>query len=79
MTADALGRLIRARRRQQGLRQAELAALSDVGNRFLSDLEHGKPTVELGRVLLVLAALGLECEIRERNWADLESVDGATA
>lgn len=72
MTPEALGRLVRGRRRRQGLRQAELAALSGVGSRFLSELEHGKPTVEVGRVLLVLTALGLECDIRERRWSDIE-------
>lgn len=75
MTPERFGRLVRLHRRRQGLRQAELAALSDVGNRFLSDLENGKPTVELGRVLAVLNALGLQCEIRERGWSTEEGGD----
>jgi hypothetical protein len=35
----------------------------DVGVRFLVELERGKPTVQLGKVLLVFSAAGLEVEI----------------
>lgn len=72
MSPEELGRSIRAERRQQKLRQGELAALSGVGNRFLSDLENGKPTVELGRAMQVLTMLGLTLAIRPRDWRDLE-------
>ena len=72
MSPEELGRLIRAERRQQKLRQGELAALVGVGNRFLSDLENGKPTVELGRAMQVLSMLGLAVSIRPRDWRDLE-------
>lgn len=60
----AIGALIREERKALGLRQAELAAASGVGVRFLVDLEKGKPTVQLGRVLAVLAALGCTLDIR---------------
>lgn len=72
MSPEELGRAIRAERRQQKLRQGELAALTGVGNRFLSDLENGKPTVELGRAMLVLGMLGLTIAVRPRDWRDLE-------
>ena len=63
----ALGKLIRAKRRQIGMTQAEASALAGVGVRFLSELENGKATAELGKVLLVLARLGLVVEIRPRS------------
>lgn len=72
MSPEELGRAIRAERRLQKLRQSELAALVGVGNRFLSDLENGKPTVELGRAMQVLSMLGLTIAIRPRDWHDLE-------
>lgn len=72
MSPEEFGRAIRAERRLQKLRQGELAALSGVGNRFLSDLENGKPTVELGRAMQVLGMLGLTVAIRHRDWRDLE-------
>ncbi len=71
-----LGRRVRAERRRHRLRQAELAAIAGVGNRFLSELEHGKATLELGRTLRVLRTLGLELRLSERRWSDLEHSDG---
>jgi y4mF family transcriptional regulator len=66
-SASALGRLIRAKRRQIGMTQTEASALAGVGIRFLSELENGKATAELGKVLQVLARLGLVLEIRPRS------------
>ncbi len=60
----SIGNIVREERKALGLRQAELAAASGVGVRFLVDLERGKPTVQLGRVLAVLAALGCSIDIR---------------
>ncbi len=62
MTSDELGRIIRAARRAQGLRQDQLAGAAGVGVRFLSELERGKATARLGKALAVLAALG--CTVR---------------
>jgi y4mF family transcriptional regulator len=61
-----LGAAIRAKRRSIALRQAELAGLAGVGTRFLSELENGKPTAEVGKVLRVLAVLGLEIWLQPR-------------
>lgn len=71
-TPEDLGRCIRARRKEQGATQAEFASLCGVGVRFISDLENGKPTVELGKVLQVLKCLGLEVSIRPRGWVQRE-------
>ncbi|MEZ6014951.1 MAG: type II toxin-antitoxin system Y4mF family antitoxin [Planctomycetota bacterium] len=54
-----LGRAVRVRRRRLGLRQLVLADLAGVGVAFVYDLEHGKPTLRLDKVLAVLAVLGL--------------------
>ncbi len=42
-----------------GLTQAELALASGTGMRFLSDLENGKPTCQIGKTLTVLKTLGI--------------------
>src|SRR3546814_11098929 len=55
----ALGLTVRQARKAHGLTQAELAGLAGTGPRFLSELERGKPGAELGKVLDVLAVLGL--------------------
>lgn len=54
-----LAEAVRARRRQLGLRQEDLADLSGVSVRFLQALEGGKRTVQLDRVEAVRDILGL--------------------
>lgn len=54
-----IGSLIRKERKNQGLTQLQLSGVAGTGVRFLSDLENGKPTAELEKVLLIVRALGL--------------------
>ncbi len=54
-----IGEEIRSARKEQGLTQEELAKISGTGTRFISDLENGKESINLGKLLLVAAALGL--------------------
>lgn len=58
-TPYEFGLAIRQERKKQYLNQVELAGLSDVGNRFMVELEQGKPTIELGKALQVARMLGL--------------------
>ena len=55
----AAGELVRERRLQLGLTQADLADLSGVGLSSVRALEAGKESVGLSLALDVLAALGL--------------------
>ena len=55
---DDIGRAMRALRRAQGVTQVDLADLAGVGPRFVSEIENGKKTAEIGKVVQVLAALG---------------------
>ena len=59
-----IGAIVRKERKLLELRQDELAAASGVGLRFLVELERGKPTVQLDKVLAVLEALGCDLEVR---------------
>lgn len=61
-TAGDLGRLIRAARRAAGLTLAECAGANGVGIRFLSELERGKETAELGRALRIVSSLGIRLQ-----------------
>jgi len=54
---------VRSARKRHRMTQAELAGLSGTGLRFVSELERGKPTVALNKVLVVLATLGLRVQI----------------
>ena len=69
-TAADIGMAIRKKRREDGLTLADTAALCGVGYRFMSDLENGKETVQAGKVLKVLTALGLDMTIEARKWPD---------
>lgn len=68
VTAPAdIGQVIRKKRKEDGLSLAEAAALCNVGYRFLSDLENGKATAHLNKVLQVLRGLGIEIHLSTGN------------
>ena len=67
---------VRLRRRQLGIGQGELADLAGVSERFVYALEHGKPSVQLNKVIAVLSALGLHLELHRGGSATITSVDG---
>ena len=69
-TAADIGAAIRKKRKEDGLTLADAAALCGVGYRFLSDVENGKATVQMGKVLEVLTALGLDLYVASREWPD---------
>jgi len=53
-----LGAALQVARKTLRLTQADLALAAGVGLRFVVELEAGKPTVQLERVLRVIDALG---------------------
>ena len=59
ISSEAVGKLVQDERKRQGLTQLQLAGLANTGIRFVSDLENGKGTVQLQKLLAVIAALGL--------------------
>ncbi len=65
-----LGSLIRHKRKADGLTITDTASLCGVGYRFLSELENGKDTAEIGKVLKVLSGLGLDVSVSDREWTD---------
>lgn len=62
-SAAELGSAIRAVRRHSRVRIDDLAATARVSKQFTQDVEHGKPTVQFGRVLKLLAELGIPLEV----------------
>jgi y4mF family transcriptional regulator len=62
--ARDLGLYVRSRRRAAGLNQSDAAHRAGVSRRWLSDLESGKPTAEVGLVFQLIAALGLALDVR---------------
>ena len=62
----AIGIMLRSKRKQMKLTQAEAAGLCNVGTRFISELENGKPTMHFDKVIKVIKRFGLSLGIRER-------------
>lgn len=69
ITPTTWGQAIRKARKQQGLTQEQFAGLLGTGVRFVSDLERGKPTAQLGKALAAAQLLGLEPVLVPRNRA----------
>lgn len=61
-----LGASIRSRRNELELTQGELADVSGVTLRFVSELERGKGTAQFDGIRRVLAALGLNLFVESR-------------
>lgn len=66
-SSTELGALIRERRKRLALTQLDLAGLGNTGNRFIVDLESGKPTVQLQKALDLMDLLGLELVVRAKS------------
>lgn len=58
-STSAMGQIIRNTRKSLGVTQADLALTAGTGVRFIVDLEKGKPTCEIGKILNVLEVLGI--------------------
>ena len=61
-----IGTLLRTRRKQMKLTQNDVAGLCNVGIRFISELENGKPTMQFDKALKVLKRFGFTFGIRKR-------------
>lgn len=59
-TVADLGLILRAVRKSQGLRLDDLAGSAGVGHVFAREVEYGKETVQMGRVLKLLQEAGLQ-------------------
>ena len=62
LTTTDFGAIVRITRKQSKLTQAQLAAASGIGERFVRELEKGKATCQLEKALLVLHMLGIKLE-----------------
>jgi y4mF family transcriptional regulator len=62
-STQELGLVIRAVRKSTQVRQDDLAAMVGVSRQFTVDVEKGKPTVQMARVLRLLKELGVELSV----------------
>ena len=61
-TARQFGERVARARKALGITQRELALAINAGERFIVDLEAGKPTAQLGKALAAARAAGMRLE-----------------
>jgi transcriptional regulator with XRE-family HTH domain len=67
-TPASLGDAIRHYRTAAGLTQAQLAEMAGLQRSYLSELESGKETEQLKRILRTLRQLGVRMTLDEADW-----------
>lgn len=65
-SAEDFGVAIKMQRKHRGYTQSYLAEVSGFSTSFISDLENGKTTAELGKALFLANLLGMDVEMNER-------------
>lgn len=65
--ASDFGAAVRKRRKELGYTQAELAGYCGCSTVYLSNLENGKETSEIGKALFVAGRLGLDLVALKRT------------
>lgn len=65
--SKALGEAIRKRRKELGYTQAYLSDFTGFSVSFISDLERGKATAEIGKTIYLINLLGLDLEVEKRG------------
>ncbi|MBP5254163.1 MAG: helix-turn-helix transcriptional regulator [Lachnospiraceae bacterium] len=66
-STEDFGQAVRRRRKELHYTQAFLADYSGFSVSFISDLENGKATAELGKALHLANILGLDCQVNPRG------------
>jgi y4mF family transcriptional regulator len=62
-TPQQIGQLVKKARKTLGVTQKDLALTSGTGLRFIIELEQGKATCQIGKVLTVLHTLGITVQL----------------
>lgn len=65
--AEDFGMAVKLRRKQLGYTQTYISDVTGFSTSFISDLENGKKTAELGKALFIANLLGLDVEMKERS------------
>ena len=66
-SAADIGAEIRKRRKELGYTQAFLADFAGVSTSFLSELENGKETIQINKLMMVISLLGMDFAITKRG------------
>jgi y4mF family transcriptional regulator len=78
-TVQALSSALRGYRLARGLTQGAVAASAGVSRKFVSDVESGKDTIEVGKLMALISALGLTLDLKLIVADTVGMTDRATA
>lgn len=67
--AESFGKALRRRRKELGYTQGFLSEFTGLSISFISDLENGKSTAELGKAIELASLLGMDLELKNRGEA----------
>ena len=67
-TAASVGPAIRRYREEAGLTQEELASMAGLNRSYLSELEQGRETEQMRRILRLLKLLGVRATLQKADW-----------
>jgi HTH-type transcriptional regulator / antitoxin HipB len=62
-----LGQTIKERRKEMGITQLYLSQATGLSTTFISDVENGKVTAEIGKVLKLVNILGMDLKVERRG------------
>ena len=65
--AKAFGEMIKNKRKKLGYTQKYICEVSGISASYISDLENGKSTIELGKAIFLANLLGIDVELNERG------------
>lgn len=65
--SKSLGQAIRERRKELNYTQAFLAEFTGLSVTFISDVERGKTTAEIGKIIELLHVLGMDVFVERRG------------
>lgn len=74
-TSSTIGALVRRTRNDLHVTQRDLAMTSGTGLRFIIELEKGKPTCQIGKVLTVLQTMGIQMQLNPPALAETSTQD----
>lgn len=67
-TAASVGPAIRHYREEAGITQQELADMAGLHRSYLSELEQGRETEQMRRILRLLKLLGVRATLQKADW-----------
>ena len=68
-SAAEIGKIIATGRRHRKLTQAQLARATGVTQTWISQIEQGKETAQIGKVLRILSYLGVRLQVGTAPWS----------